>query len=357
MAVVVVAAAGLFIFVSMSGSDSKASKSGKQTASASTEKPPEEGPKEAPTPPEGAKQPSSEDPLAGMVLGPKGKPVGPAKAPAPSSKSPDNKKPDNTGGAASDKWVDASKGPVVSKNVSIAVKSAKLGKFIQVSRSKRIEGMKVTLQITNNIENRRLKCQWLALSQAPPDSLLVDSFDQPNTYALKKIAPKSDDAIDPKDSLDVDLIFEKPIKTAKYVHLRLPGAIFNEPDPIKIEIPKDMIQPADENADENPEPATQGPPDPNKLPPVPSDQPKPPKGGGDAPEIPDIGLPAPPNTRWQPRGSSDMELADAQGGRPAAVREQRITDFDDDPETVERFGQPSTVRDPDRRESRHAVRR
>lgn len=76
---VVVAAAGLFIFVSMSGSDSKASKSGKQTASALTEKPPEEGPKEAPTPPEGAKQPSSEDPLAGMVLGPKGKPVGPAK--------------------------------------------------------------------------------------------------------------------------------------------------------------------------------------------------------------------------------------------------------------------------------------
>ena len=150
-----------------------------------------------------------------------------------------------------EKFFDASKEPAVGKNVSVAVTLAKLGRFIQVSRSKRIEGMKVTLQITNNIENRRLKCQWLALSQAPPDSMLVDSFDQPNAYALKKIVPKSEDAIDPKHSLDVDLIFEKPIKTAKYVHLKLPGTIFNEPDPVRIEIPKDMIKPADEEEKES----------------------------------------------------------------------------------------------------------
>ncbi len=171
---------------------------------------------------------------------------------------------------------------------------------------------------------------------------------------------KSDEPIDPEDSLEVDLIFEKPIKTAKYLHLKLPGTIFNEPDSVKIEIPKDMIKPADENEDENPGPAT-GPVDPTKLPPAPSDQPGPAEKGkptGNAPEIPDIGLPAPPtDSRWQPRGGRDVELADAEPRRPTAVREQRITDFDDDPATVERFGQPSTTRDPDRRGSRRSVRR
>jgi hypothetical protein len=357
--VVVVAAAGLFIFAQMYGSGPR-DKSGKQTASTPSEKTPEEGPKEAPTSPDGAKQPPPDDHLMDLVLK-GGKPVGPAKAPTAPAK-PQEKKPDNTG-AGKDKWFDASKGPALGKNVSVAVTSAKLGKFIQVSRSKRGGGLKVTLKVTNTIKERRLKCQWNVLTQVPPDSMLVDNFDQPNAYSLKKpyVVLKSDEPIDPEDSLEVDLIFEKPIKTAKYLHLKLPGTIFNEPDFIKIEIPKEMITAADENEEENPGPAASGPPDPNKLPPAPSDQPGPAEKGkptGNAPEIPDIGLPAPPtDSRWQPRGNRDVELADAEQRRPAAVREQRITDFDDDPATVERFGQPSSARDPDRRESRHSVRR
>jgi hypothetical protein len=122
-----------------------------------------------------------------------------------------------------------------------------------------------------------------------------------------------------------------------------------------------MIQPADEHGDENPAPANQGPPDPNKLPPVPTDQPaKPIPGvnGPNAPEVPDLGLPAPPaDSSWQPRGNRGVELADAEPRRPAAVSERRITDFDDDPAMVERFGQPLRTSDPDRRGSRRAVQR
>jgi hypothetical protein len=359
VAVVVVATAALFITIWMSGRGSNAGWN-KLTASAPAEKPPEDGTKDGETPPDGAKKGEKKGKdsvdLDAMELGKDGRPVGTDKRGTASGK-PQEKKPDKAEIAAKEKWFDASKGPAVGNNVSVAVKSAKLGRFIVAGRSKRGMGLKLTLQITNNIKNRRLKCEWNALLQAQPDSLLVDNFDQPNAYALKKIVPKSEDAIDPEDVLEVDLIFEKPIKTAKYLHLKLPGAIFNEPDCIKIEIPKEMITPADENEDEEP---AQGPVDPNKLPPAPSDQPGPRKGipGVDAPagsEVPDLGLPE-PKTRWQPRGGRDVELADAERGLPAAVREQRITDFDDDPATVERYGQSSSMRDPDRRGSRHAVR-
>jgi hypothetical protein len=347
VAVVVVAAAGLFIFASMSGSGSR-DKSGKPTTVAPTEKSPEEGPKETPTSPDAAKQPPSEDPLASLVLGPKGKLVGPPKPPIAPAKSPE-KKPDQADSGAKEKWVDVSKEPAVGKNVSIAVKT------VRYSRVKKDDAVTLVLKVTNNVKERRLKCQWDALRQVQPDSMMVDSFDSPNSYRFlgAKIDGK---AIDPEESREATLYFEKPIKTAKYVHLKLPGAVFSEKDPVKLEIPLEMIKPADENADEDSGPATQGPP-------VPSDQPKTPKGipGVDAPAGPEGPAPVlpvvPGDTRWQPRRDRDVELADAGPRRPAAVREQRITDFDDDPATVERFGQPSRTGDPDRRGSRHAVQR
>jgi hypothetical protein len=348
VAVVVVVAAGMFIFVSMSGSGSKAGKGDKQVAGTSSEKSPDETTKPAQTSPaDGTKQPASDD-LMGLMLDKTGKPMGPAKPPAAGAKSQE-KKPDKTDTAAKEKWFDVSKGPAVSKNVSIAVKSAKLGKFIQVGRSKRSMGMKLTLEITNKIKNDSLKL--VTLRQVQPDRMLVDNFD--HAYSLKGITFKSEEAIDPEESSDVDLIFEKPFKTATYLHLKLPGTIFNEPDSINIEIPKEKIEPAEENADEEP---AQGPPDSGKVPPVRSDP-------GHVEKIP--GVTAPPDSdappplkieRWQPRGDRDVELADAQRGAAGAGREQRITDFDDDPATVERFGQPSR-RDPDRKGSRHAVQR
>jgi hypothetical protein len=353
VAVVVVVAAGLFIFVSMSGGDNKGK--GKTAAGTAPDKSAEET-KESPTPPDADKKKPDEKKidtsisLEDMLLK-GGKPVGPSKPATPAAK-PDEKKPD---AAPKDKWFDASKEPAVGKNVSIKVKSAKLGKFIPQSRTKIGDGLLLTLLVTNTVKERRLKCQWELLKQPGSDSTLVDSFDQPNTYALKRILPKSQDPIDPDDSMDVDLIFEKPIKTAKYVRLKLPGAIFGEPDFIRIEIPKEMITQAEENGGENPAPEPPPPVDANKPPPT--DQPKP-IPGVNGPEVPDIGLPAlPSDSRSQPRGGRDVELADAELGRPAAVRERRISDFDDDPATVDRYGQPSPLRDPDRRGSRRAAQR
>jgi hypothetical protein len=187
---------------------------------------------------------------------------------------------------------------------------------------------------------------------------MVDNFDA-TAYRLLLVRPDPK-PMDPEESREATLYFEKPIHNAKYVHLKLPGAIFDETDPVKLEIPLEMIKAADENGDEDVGPATHGPSDPNKLPRAPSDPKVPPKGipGVDAPADPDTPLPLDldPKTRWQPRGNGGVELADGQRGRPAAVFEQRINDFDDDPATVERFGQPSTSRDPDRAESRHVRR-
>jgi hypothetical protein len=277
VALVAGTAAGLF-YAWMSGSDPKAGKSGGQAATA----PADEAPADAGKAEEAKKKelPS----LDLLILGKDGRPVGPAKT----NTAKPEKKPDKTDTAATDKWFDASKEPAVGKNVGVAVRSAKLGHFIRGSSSMLRVGMKLTLQITNNLEDRRLKCEWSVLRQVQPDSMLVDNFAQPNAYSLNKVIPKSDAPIDPKESSEVDLIFEKPFKTAKYLHLKLPGEIFNQPDPISIEIPIDMIKPADENVD--------------GIPGV---------NGPAAPEIPDIGLPE-PKTNWQPRGGRDMQVADAE---------------------------------------------
>ncbi len=345
-AVVVVAAAGLFI-ASAAGLFN-AGKNDKPTASTPSDKPTDIVPKDSETPPDGGKKPEekkkdSSDDLMGLV------PVGSGKVRTASAK-PQEKKPDKAEIAAKEKWFDASKGPAVTKSFSIAVTSARY------SRVKKDDAVTLVLRITNNVKERRLKCQWDALTQVQADSMMVDSFDSPNTYRF--LGAKLDrKAINPEEWKEATLYFEEPIKTAKYLHLQLPGAIFDEKDPVKLEIPLEMIKPADPNGDDDSGPAARGPVDPNKLPPVPSDQPGPPEKGIPGVDAPVPVLPEPPNTRWQPRGSGDVELADAERRRPAAVREQRITDFDDDPATVERYGQPSTARDPDRRGSRHAVQR
>jgi hypothetical protein len=353
VAVVVVVAAGLFISISMSGGDNKGN--GKTAAGRAQDKLAEET-KESPTPPDAEKKKPDEKKIDTSInlddlLLKGGKPVGPSKPAAPAAK-PEEKKPD---AAPKEKWFDASKEPAVGKNVTVKVKLAKLGKFIPQSRTKIGDGLLLTLLVTNPVKERLLNCHWEVLRKAAPDSLLVDSFDPPNSYALKKIAPKSQDAIEPEESMEVDMIFVKPIKTAKYVHLKLPGEIFNESDFIRIEIPKEMITQADEAGGDNPAPEMPPPADANKPAPT---EPSKPIPGVNAPEVPDIGLPAmPSDSRSQPRGGRDVELADAELGRPAGVRERRISDFDDDPATVERYGQSSSPRDPDRRGSRRAAQR
>jgi hypothetical protein len=366
VAVVVVMAAGLFIYAWMSSGDSTSGKSGTATVVATAEKPAkdaaderESAPVEVKKAPEKKVEPTVD--LMGLVLGKDGRPVGPSKAKenAAPAKSPETK-PEKAEIAAKDKWFDASKEPAVGKNVSVLVKSARVGKFIRGAASALGQGLKLTLQITNHLKDRQLKLE--ALTRVERDSLLVDNFD--HAYALKEIGFRSEDSpdlktipsINPEESVDVDLIFEKPFKTAEYLRLKLPGTIFNEPDAIRIEISKDMIQTAGGNWDENPAPADQGQVHPNKRASAPLDPPgaaekDPP--AGDATAGPDASSPADadPAPRGQPRGGRNAQVAQAHGRRPAVI-EPRISDFDTDPAMAELYGKRSAKRTPDRNGSR-----
>ena len=146
--------------------------------------------------------------------------------------------------APKDSWVDVSKRPALGRNVSVAVQSVKLGKFIQGSDHTRRDAMKLALHVAN-IGKEPLTCQWAALMQSRPNAMLVNTLDEPTPYGLQGVTYHSGGTINPQASADADLIFETPVATAKYkyLHLTLPGAIFNEPNPFKLEIPAGMIQP------------------------------------------------------------------------------------------------------------------
>ena len=370
VAVVVVMAAGLFIYTLMPSGDTTG-KSGTAVAVGTSEKAAndraierEAAPVEVKKAPEKKTEPTVD--LMGLVLGKDGRPVGPAKAKEDAAPAkPPEKKPEKEEVVAKEKWFDASKEPAVGKNVSVLVKSARVGKFIRGAASALGQGLKLTLQITNHLKDRQLKLE--ALTRVERDSLLVDNFD--HAYALKEIGFRSEDSpdlktipsINPEESVDVDLIFEKPFKTADYLRLKLPGTIFDEPDAIKIEISKDMIQSAAGNWDENPGPADQGQVNPNKRASAPLDPPGPAEKdlpAGDATAGPDASAPADadPAPRGQRRGGRGAQVAQAHGRRSAVI-EPRISDFDTDPAMAELYGKHSAKRNPDRNGSRDVDQR
>ena len=351
--VVVVMAAGLFIYTLMPSGDTTG-KSGTAVAVAGSEKAAndptaerEAAPVEVKKAPEKKTEPTVD--LMGLVLGKDGRPVGSAKAKenaAPAK--PPEKKPEKEEVVAKDKWFDASKEPALGKNVSIAVKSASYG------RGRRSDAVAFVLTITNNTKQRRLRCQWDALKQVPRESMMVDSVEPPNTYRFLG-ATVDDRAIDPEQSGELTLYFEKPIAAAKYVHLQLPGAVFDETEPVKLEIPVEMIQAASENKEQTRPPADQTPVDPDDRPPPPLDQPGAGEKGlpaGDATTGPDAPANADPAPRGRPRGGRGAQVAQAHGRRPAAVIEPRISDFDTDPAMAELYGKHSAKRNPDRNGSR-----
>ena len=281
-----------------------------------------------------------EEGLADAIGGPvppKAQPDDPAE-PAPDT--PAETAPDEN------EWSDASTSSVTRGDVTVKITGAETGRptLVRSGTGQRAwpKGEYLAIKLHLRSTNAAKKLPYTSWSVRAPANATVNLVDNVGTPYLIKSFPGMEaegqvsggkGSIYPDQPTEDVLIFERPLKTAKFLRLELPAAAFGEKGSLRFEIPLSMVVAMAEpgEASEAAEPASGDPAEPGTRPRTSDDEPLPPGRG--VPAI-DRGIDELDGEGEQDQPAPERPQNEA-GGIPGVMGNTRTGDQpDEDPDGV-----------------------
>lgn len=174
---------------------------------------------------------------------------------------PGEREPKPSDKPARSEWYDASKKSITRGDVTVKILSAR----VAVPRLVRPTGtptrpkdkkayLHVTIELRN--ANRTKKLEYKSWSTLGRSVSLTDNHGNP--YFMKSYrgavleGQLESESIYPTEAIQDLLLFQAPVENAKYLRLELPARAFGKGEPLRFEIPKEMILTADEEPPQDP---------------------------------------------------------------------------------------------------------